>query len=490
MSDDAATEDSKPAPSVLDRHSGEGIEIERKFLVTELPEHLLTYPSERIAQGYLAVDQDTGTVVRLRRRGFHTLMTVKHGGSTLARGEEEFVIDPPRFDRLWSATEGRRIEKVRYKVPVGGDSDLTIELDVFGGTLTGFVLAEVEFPNIEAAEAFRPPVWLRPDVTADRRYANARLAVDGAPDRKAVGEHALLDGEAVDDGVRFVVLAQIDAAADALQGRDAEDYGKAVHTARKAFKRARAVVRIARDGLQGDSAERANTALRDAGRALAGARDALVVIQTLDKLAGRHPDALDAQRIGGLREALVADHEQAERESQVGEGAVDEVLETLGALRGEIEAWDLGSDPAGVVAGGFERIVLHGRKRIKLVTKAGEADGDHDTELLHELRKRAKDLWHAAELVEIAAPKRFQALAEQSHELADHIGDDHDLAVLADQVEGRPGVFGEPADAELLLDLIAKRRRKLQRKALAVAGEIYASKHGRLAERIAELGER
>ncbi len=485
--DESGTAAPSSQRSVLDRHRGDGTEIERKFLVTRLPDDLLSHPSERIAQGYLAIDPESAAEVRLRRRGFHTLLTIKQGHG-LTRAEEEFVIDPPRFERLWAGTAGRRLEKVRYRVPVGDDGALTIEVDVFGGVLTGFVLAEVEFSSVEASEAFRPPAWLRPEVTGDKRYGNARLAVDGAPDRKAVGEHGLLDGESVLDGVRFVALAQVDTAADALQGRDAEEYGKAVHTARKAFKRARAIVRIARDGLGAEVVARDNAALRDVGQRLAGARDAQVVIQTLDGLAERYPDDLRPQSIGGLREALIADYEEADRSARADAGAVDDVLVTLELVRGDIETWELGDDPADVLAAGLERIFKHGRKRLKLVKQHESADGEFDTELLHELRKRAKDLWHASELVEIAAPKRFRALAGDAHALADFIGDDHDLAVLSTRVHERPGVFADPEDAEVLLALIGKRRRKLQRKAVRLADEIFSAKPDRLVERVQELG--
>lgn len=492
----------EPAPaapttrrSVLDRHRGNGTEIERKFLVTQLPADLDQHPSERIAQGYLAIDADAGAEVRLRRRGFHTLLTVKQG-SGLSRAEEEFVIDSPRFERLWAGTQGRRVEKTRYRIPAGpfagteaheGGPELIIEVDVFTGALAGFVMAEVEFPSVEASEAFQPPSWLRPEVTGDKRYGNARLAVDGAPDRKAVGEHALLDGEPVADGVRHVALAQIDAAADALQGRDAEEYGKAVHTARKAFKRARALVRIARDGLAEGVAERENAALREAGQRLAGARDALVVVETLDAVAERYPDELHRQQIGGLREALLSDYEAADAEARGDAGAVDEVLEILEGLRVDVAAWQLGPDAAGTLAAGLDRILAHGRKRLKLVKKNDSGDGEYDTELLHEMRKRAKDLWHAAELVEIAAPKRFKALASDAHDLADLIGDDHDLSVLVEQVEQRPGVFADPADADLLLALIEKRRRKLQRRAVRLAEAIFGTKPSRFIERVQEI---
>lgn len=471
--------------SMLDRSALPGTEIERKFLVAAAPEDLAQYPSERIAQGYLALDPD-GAEVRLRRRGYHTLLTVKQG-SGLARAEEEFLIDGPRFERLWAGTSGRRVEKTRYRLPL--DGDLTLEVDVFDGALSGLLLAEVEFPTAEAAAAFQPPAWLRPEVTADPRYKNARLALDGIPDRKTVGEHGLLDGEPVSAGLVQVALAQIDTAADALQGRDAEEYGKAVHTARKAFKRVRALVRVARNGLGPEIATRDNAALRAAGARLSGARDAQVVVQTVDALVARFPDDLPEAAVAGLRSQLTEAYDAADEAARADDGAVDDVLATLAVARADVAGWDLGEEPAEVLAAGLARIHRKGRKALRAVHEADSGvTSEARTEALHELRKRAKDLWHAAELLEVAAPKRMRGLAAQAHTLADRIGDDHDLAVLAAEAQERTDAFASEDDVAALSEAILRRRRKLQRQALKLADEIYARPPGVLLERVRELG--
>ncbi len=153
-----------------------GVEIERKFLVPELPPGLERSQSTRIDQGYLAIADD-GTEVRVRRRNGETLLTVK-GGAGRSRTEEEIVIDAGRFARLWPLTAGRRIEKTRYLIPA---EDLSIELDVYSGALTGLFVAEVEFASETAADAFEPPEWFGAEVTDDARFKNQRLAWEGAP---------------------------------------------------------------------------------------------------------------------------------------------------------------------------------------------------------------------------------------------------------------------------------------------------------------------
>ncbi|HWT26275.1 MAG TPA: CYTH domain-containing protein [Solirubrobacteraceae bacterium] len=155
------------------------IEIERKFLVTKVPEDLDRHPADHVEQGYLAIAED-GVEVRLRRRAGRTVLTVKSGPAHV-RVEEEMPIEPRRFEALWPLTEGRRVVKTRYLVPAG--DGLTIELDLYAENLDGLVTAEIEFPSEAASAAFEPPAWLGADITGDARYANQSLALHGIPPR-------------------------------------------------------------------------------------------------------------------------------------------------------------------------------------------------------------------------------------------------------------------------------------------------------------------
>ncbi|HUA43808.1 MAG TPA: CYTH domain-containing protein [Solirubrobacteraceae bacterium] len=153
-----------------------GVEIERKFLVEQLPADLEAYPNGEIEQGYVALDG--GVEVRVRRYGGQAFLTIKSGGDR-ERLEEEFEIDPRRFRALWSLTEGRRIEKTRYLIPAA--RELRIELDVYHGRLAGLLTAEIEFDSPSAAAAFTPPAWFGAEVTDDPRYKNKQLAIKGPP---------------------------------------------------------------------------------------------------------------------------------------------------------------------------------------------------------------------------------------------------------------------------------------------------------------------
>lgn len=148
-------------------------EIERKFLVSVVPDGLGA--GLRLRQGYLAVSGDTN--VRIRDLGDAQVLTVK-GGAGMRRVEVELLLSPAQFDALWPLTEGRRLEKTRYRVPIGIH---TAELDVFEGDLHGLRLVEVEFDSVTDAQVFQPPDWFGVDVTGEPQWSNASLALNGRP---------------------------------------------------------------------------------------------------------------------------------------------------------------------------------------------------------------------------------------------------------------------------------------------------------------------
>jgi adenylate cyclase len=152
------------------------VEIERKFVLERRPPGLDSHPHHRIAQGYVAIDP-AGTEVRVRRKDGGMTLTIK-AGAGLVRAEEELPLEQARFDALWPLTDGRRVVKTRYLVPI---DELTAEIDEYEGELEGLRTAEVEFDSEAASAAFRPPDWLGREVTGDARYANRTLAVSGLP---------------------------------------------------------------------------------------------------------------------------------------------------------------------------------------------------------------------------------------------------------------------------------------------------------------------
>ena len=147
------------------------MEIERKWMVNGWPEQPLLLKEEfAMRQGYISVRP----TVRIREealKGGDTayILCFKSGGG-LAREEIERPIDHQLFEELERKIIAKPlIGKIRrsYRLPDG----LVLEVNhVDEGQPTEFWYAEVEYPTVEAARAWRPEAvgladYLNDDVT-------------------------------------------------------------------------------------------------------------------------------------------------------------------------------------------------------------------------------------------------------------------------------------------------------------------------------------
>lgn len=144
------------------------MEIERKYLITQVPENVRSFPFHHIEQGYLC----TEPVVRIRRWDDSYTLTYKSKG-LLIREEHNLPLTKESYEHLKVKIDGHLIRKRRYMIPL--NQELTIELDMFEGELSPLILAEVEFPDLDTAHAFTPPEWFGEDVTFSSQYQNSNL---------------------------------------------------------------------------------------------------------------------------------------------------------------------------------------------------------------------------------------------------------------------------------------------------------------------------
>lgn len=147
------------------------VEIERKFLVTGDGWRQGVTGRKRIRQAYLATTSRTTLRVRVTDDAMATI-TIKSAVAGLSRDEFEYAIPLSDAEALIALREGAEITKTRHVV---ADGDLTWEVDVFEGDNEGLVIAEIELDD--AGRAVPGREWLGREVTDDRRYYNADLAV-------------------------------------------------------------------------------------------------------------------------------------------------------------------------------------------------------------------------------------------------------------------------------------------------------------------------
>lgn len=168
-----------------------GMEIEKKFTVKNLPENLSDYPFHEIEQGYLNVHP----AIRVRREDSIYYMTYKGTAGVMAKEEYNLDLDETSYFHLLEKADGNIIKKKRYLISINEDAfsdafleehpqdaeafrngEIKIELDIFEGKFLGLKVAEVEFPSIEAANAYRPADWFLEDVTGQKEYSNAHMS--------------------------------------------------------------------------------------------------------------------------------------------------------------------------------------------------------------------------------------------------------------------------------------------------------------------------
>ena len=333
----------------------------------------------------------------------------------------------------------------------------------------------------------------------ERRGERARLRRE-----RRFGLHA---DERLADGLKRMALGQLDLAIEQV-----EDAGErvsaaiAVHEARKALKRLRTLLYLLRDELGDQAFARESELVREAGRVLAGARDAEVLVRTLDDLVARYPaDLAHLGDLARLRAALVAEREHAAAMTLDGVTQAQALL-YLREVRIRVCGWTL-ADRGGIAAieRSLRRIYRQGRRRMKRAKRSSPSRA----KAFHEWRKRVKDLRYAAELLErpqrskrVAAaggsPRsqsakaregvaHIRALARGADALGEVLGEEHDLTMLAARVSaGADGADGAVAGAgsaqvsapgrrtrRTILKLIKRRRGRLRKRALRQGKRIY-----------------
>jgi CHAD domain len=324
----------------------------------------------------------------------------------------------------------------------------------------------------------------------ERRAVRARL-------REHERHYGLLADETAAHGLQRIALGQLDLALELLHGEADVSAEEAVHETRKGLKRARALLRLLEGELGSGRTARERTVLRDAARRLAGARDAEVMVGTLDALARRHPRKLGRRR--GLVELQARLHR--ERDTAVAQTLGDaaaraQVGHELEALRARVARWELPDRAAGKLVGpGLERIYRAGRTHRARARRSSPRRKPDRT--LHEWRKHVKDLRYAAEVLDVREPPgsdepppsprsrgRNAKLARRADGLGELLGEEHDLALLAQRVRKHKPLRRRKRTRKLLLRTIARRRADLRKRALRTGKQLYEHKPRRFARRV------
>ena len=149
-------------------------EIERKFLIKELPDYLWKYESVSIEQFYIALNPE----VRIRKINERHLLTFKTDGN-LERKEMEIPITKLQFDNLKNMALFEGVYKTRYFIP---EDKYICELDIYNN-IKNLITVEVEFNSKQEADNFNVPKWFGHEITNIQEFKNKNLAQNGFPQK-------------------------------------------------------------------------------------------------------------------------------------------------------------------------------------------------------------------------------------------------------------------------------------------------------------------
>jgi CHAD domain-containing protein len=286
-----------------------------------------------------------------------------------------------------------------------------------------------------------------------------------------LGVHAI----AIDDPValRGAFVRAFEAAA--LDARDAVvalDKGApaAVHAARKALRRARAVLGLVGGALPRGERRAVKAALREARRALSTVRDHAVAPDTLAHLALDDEDRATANRVTAIAaEALPATTEIRQLLAEAAARAAAQAEALQAALPPEL-AWATISD---------------GLRATYRAARRARRGAKRSRRWFHAWRRRSKELVYQLELIALHGGPRVAAIRDELTASSDHLGPTVDLIMVRDFVatyaQGVP-----PASVERLCDAVDHQLDESMAGAQKAARDAFRAGSKKLVKRVAK----
>lgn len=266
-------------------------------------------------------------------------------------------------------------------------------------------------------------------------------------------------------GVRRIARGQIDAACRALE--NGEDVGDAVHEARKALKKLRALLQLVEMEFGRARLKREKARFRDTARLLAPVRDAQVQVKTLHALL--HGGKFASEEFSQVHRDLQA---VADREIHQAGPAMRRAVEILNQAREAVRRWPLADLEWKPIQREIRRSYRKGRKALRSYRRKPTP------ETFHTWRKHLKETWYHLRIVRDFLPataKQIDALEE----LGELAGNAHDLTILRETLAAhKPGV-----QTALLLGEIDVRLPTFYKAALECGHKVYAEKPREFATR-------
>ena len=312
------------------------------------------------------------------------------------------------------------------------------------------------------------------DDTRSPTYDDTPLEM--APDASGIARFTLRPNESLAQGLKRILLGEIVTAREALAD-PAIAPEEAIHRVRRRLKRARSILFVL-DEVPGANRDGRTAQARDTARLLAFAREADVAVAEARRILAR-AEGRDVAAVGLLIERLEIERTEAHRNLP----KLDEVAARLRASEADARSLPDRFEAGRLLATALEASYRRGRRDWR------ELGDGFTVETLHDWRKRVKQRRHLSALVPIETAVTTRSIQHDLEDLGEILGEEHDLAVLADRLETDERLLRPREGRDAVLDLVSRRRRKLTKKALELGDELYGMRSRDVAEALAGLGE-
>jgi CHAD domain-containing protein len=277
----------------------------------------------------------------------------------------------------------------------------------------------------------------------------------------------LLADESVADGIKRIVNEEI---AQAIKDIDSPKLKRmdAVHEVRKRCKKIRSVLRLVRPQFEA-TYQFENVWFRDTAKGLAALRDSEALIETYDSLLDKFTAQVDRRAFAPVRRALSLRRKQIEETGDMAQ-KLKKLRARLDEAAGRVSAWNLKLDEFDGIEGGL--VATYRQARNTMVA----AYNDPAPENFHEWRKQAKYHDHHVRLLRELWKPVLRSLSNETDEVSELLGDDHNLDVLHRTLLRSPKKYGKKGNIQVLLGLIDRRSAELRMEAQTIGGRIFAEK--------------
>jgi len=269
----------------------------------------------------------------------------------------------------------------------------------------------------------------------------------------------ILKNESIKQGFYRLFSEIINYAKNSLVNIERFDYS--IHEARKSFKRLRSLIRIYRYAIDDEIFAELNTLFRDAGRQLSHFRDIDAISECLHKIEfknGEKSDIIESLKIQIDSIRYSNDDEEISK-------AINNVISDIDASLEIVKNINLPDDMKPFIKKGIRKIYDNGR------TLYYKNLIDESDILMHELRKKVKQLWDIA-LIFNSGEKEDEDYAEEIHLLSTYLGDYHDLVLTFEFVYEEKLIIEDDSLAKFK-KILFKRKEKMSKRVFNQASKLF-----------------